>query len=614
MNIFKKIIKNYGTLLLVGCGLLMQLLFTFILKTHADISEYTVVIIILCALVPLIYETVADIASGEFGVDFIALVGIVAALALGEYTAALIILLMLSGGEVLEEYALSKARDGISHLIKLNPTQALVCTDTDTDTERVLPIDQVAIGSLILVKQHEIIPLDGIVEKGTSYVDESKLTGESVPVKKIVDSHVLSGTVNSGGPLYIRTTKIHSESTYQNIIILIEQAQAIKPKFMRIADRYSVVFTIVTFIIVAFVYAFTGDMYRVLLVLVVATPCPLLLAAPTAFASGMSVLARMGVMVQHPDAIERLAKARAFLFDKTGTLTYGTPRVHHIESFKPEIYSEKEIITLLFSVEKFSNHILAESVTKYAQEQALVSYPITDFVEILGEGISATLGKRKILCGKYSFVVGHNKENPSPEQNSDYMYIYISVDDILVGRISCIDEVRPTMKDFIAKLRTQIPLVALVSGDKQARAEQVAQNVGIGVVEAECLPADKVAIVEKYALSHGTVVMVGDGINDAPALTRADVGVVMGSGMGTTATQNGSLVITGDDPAVLLPALHITKRTMRITKQSIVVGLGLSGVLMIAGAFQLFTPVQGALMQELIDIVVILNALRVRWV
>ncbi|MCE9585481.1 cadmium-translocating P-type ATPase [Candidatus Nomurabacteria bacterium] len=601
----KNFIEKYGIAILVLIGLFCQGIFH--LLHNVSMGNYIAIIVAIIALLPTIFKIISDIVAGSFGVDVIALVGIIASLLLGEYTAGLIILLMLSGGEVLERYALSKAQDGISHLIKENPTQANVI---DGEKEYILPINEVMVGTLILVKQHELIPLDGIVIKGESLVDEAKITGESVPVKKTKDSLVMSGSINTGSPLYIQTTKRDTESTYQNIIYLVEKAQKIKPNFIRMADRYSVVFTIITFIMAFGAYFFTGEWINALLVLVVATPCPLILAAPTAFASGISMLAKYGVIVQNPDALERLSKAEVFLFDKTGTLTYGTPKVHKIEIFDSK-YSEEELMKMLFSIEKFSTHILSDSVTNYAKEKNINSYEIEDFCENLGEGVCGKINNKFIKCGKYTFV--QNDLNAiEKEREDDSMYVYISMDGSVLGRISFLDEVRPSMKNFIVKLKNMAPIVALVSGDKKKRAEKIANLVGIDIVESDCSPEDKVKIVEKYLKIHHGVVMVGDGINDAPALVRSDVGIVMSSGSNNVATSNGSMVITGDNPEVILQAINITKRTLYIAQQSIFVGLGLSIILMFCGAFKLYTPVQGALMQEIIDVIVIVNALRVR--
>jgi heavy metal translocating P-type ATPase len=601
MKIF---LERYGIAILVILGLLLQGFFYLIDKTKT--GETIALIIAIIAIIPIFLNIVKSILRRSFGVDLIALVGIVTALFLGENTTALIILLMLSGGEVLESFALEKAQDGISHLIKINPTKATLVLGDD---EKIVPTNEVKIGSIILVKQHEIIPLDGIVIRGESLVDESKLTGESVPVEKQKDSMVMSGSINNGGPLYIETTKTDVDSTYQNIIVLVKKAQEMKPNFIRIADRYAVWFTLIAFTIALGAYFMTGEWINALLVLVVATPCPLILAAPTAFAGSISVLAKNGVVVQNPDAIERLAKSDIFLFDKTGTLTYGTPKVHNIEIFDDQ-YTKEEFMKIIFSVEKYSTHILAESVSLYAKENKISSYEIKNFKEDLGNGVTGNTPNLEIKCGKWSFVDNNKNLTESPREE-DSMYVYGSINGSLVGRISFLDEVRPEMKSFIMQLKEKVGDVLLVSGDKKSRALKIANTVGIDKVEADCSPGDKVKIVEKYLKQNKTVTMIGDGINDAPALARADVGIVLGTGNNNIATSNGSLVITGDNPSVILKALETTKKTMSITKQSIFVGMGLSIVLMFFGAFGKFSPVQGALMQEVIDIIVIVNALRV---
>ncbi len=600
----KEFIEDYGIAILVLLGLILQGFFNIILK-NPNIGNTIALIIGIIALLPIFLNIVKSILHRSFGVDLIALVGIVTALLLGEYTAGLIILLMLSGGEVLEGFALKKAQDGIANLMKINPTKATVVLNNE---EKTIPTGEVKIGSLILVKQHEIIPIDGIIKKGETLIDESKLTGESVPVEKTKDSLVMSGSINLGGPIYIETIKTDKESTYQNIITLVEKAQQMKPNFMRIADRYAVYFTFIAFTIALGAYFMSGDWMNALLVLVVATPCPLILAAPTAFAGSISVLSKNGVVVQNPDAIERLAKGEVFLFDKTGTLTYGTPKVHNIEIYD-EKYSKEEFLKILFSVEKYSTHTLAESITKYAIENKISSYEINNFNEEIGSGVSGNTENIQIKCGKWNFV--NETTNEEPQREEDQIYVYASVDGKTIGRISLLDEVRPDIKDFIKELKTKVQEIMLISGDKKNRVAKMAESVGIEKIQAECSPSDKVAIVEKYLKEGKKVIMIGDGINDAPALTRADVGIVLGASNNTIATSNGGLVIKGDNPKVILKAIETTKKTMHITKQSIFVGMGLSIVLMFFGAFGKFSPIQGALMQEVIDIIVIVNALRV---
>lgn len=587
-------------------------LINYLLKFHLPLQVLLTSVTII-GVMPFVLEMIQNLKKGNYGVDLIAVVGIISGLLMGEYIASALILLMLSGGELLEDYAIKTAKKEVSDLINNVPTVAHI---KQQDAIKDISVDEVKVGSLILVKVNEMIPLDGVVISGSSVVDESQLTGESIPVEKTVHSKVYSGTVNKSGILEIETTTDSTKSKYAQIVKLIKEAEENKAPFVRMADRYSVIFTIITFTIAAFAYFSSMDIKRALAVLVVATPCPLILATPAAFAAGISRAAKRGIIVKDAGSIEELAKAKTMLFDKTGTLTLGTPTITKIQKLSNDA---DNALAYTISLEQFSVHVLAKAFMSYAKENNITKVEVKSYSEILGKGIKGNVNSTELIIGNKDLLeesgVLISKKIIAEQENAKKegkMIIYVSYNKEVALVIHIEDTLRNNTKLFFENLKHYVSNIVMVTGDKKFIAEHIAEKAGIDNVVAECLPEDKVQVVKRYQKNNAPVVMIGDGVNDAPALATANVGIAIGGKEATAATETGDIIVMVSELNVVKDALLIAKRIIAIAKQSIFVGIGLSIILMIFSSFGYIKPVYGAFLQEAIDVVVILNALRAR--
>lgn len=584
----------------------------YFVGVHSIVQPYLLIVIVPGALI--LWHTIArDMMRGNFGVDLIAGVAIGTALILGQYLAGVVVLLMLSGGQALEEYAVQRARRDISSLLSRIPEYAHVRVG---DALTTTPIYEVVVGAIIVVKPGEVIPLDGIVQETAVFVDEASLTGESVPVEKPVGARVFSGTVATTTAVVIKVDTHAQDSTYNRIVELVKQAEESRPPMVRLADRYSVYFTSITFALAFFAWFVSHDTTRVLAVLVVATPCPLILATPIAFISGMSRAAGRGLMVKNGGAFELLSRVRTFVFDKTGTLTLGEPQVHEVYVHEGD---QARIISLAASLDHLSAHVLARAIVQYAQEHEVSLVSPINFRETFGHGVEGTIDGVQYVLGKFAFVQQRTKHIPDAYiriheqyQQEGMLTVFLADEQNCIGCVVLSDELRADTKELFDGLRNATHAhVALLTGDKLAPAQRVADELGIEDVHAECLPEDKIRIVQELAAEKRPVVMVGDGINDAPALKAADVGIAMGT-QGVTATSDSA------DVVLLVPAIarvtelvRIAQRTVHVATQGILIGIGLSVVAMAFAGLGYIPPVVGALVQEVIDIVVIINALRV---
>lgn len=569
-----------------------------------------------CSL-PLLYKTLSSILKGHFGVDLIAIVAIGVAFFMGEYLTGLVVLLMLSGGEALEEYAMQRAQKELTKLLSRAPEIAHLKNNTEIQD---IEVSKVKIGDTLIVKPGEMVPVDGLVVFGESEVEEAAITGEALPVEKTSGSQVYSGSINQDSALEIRATKTSEHSTYQKIIQLVKQAQNSKAPVVRLADRYAVFFNIVTFVIAASAWFFTKNPERFLAVLVVATPCPLILATPIAIISGISKAASRGIIVKTGAALEKLAEVKAFIFDKTGTLTLGMPAVEKILGYS---LTEKEVLQIASSLDQLSTHILAQSLVKFfkIKTKDSLDYPL-NFKEFFGDGVTGQINNIKYFFGKISFLEKNGiKISPEIQQQHEQFQklgkitVYLANEKQLLGAICFADEVRPETKKVFEKIK-QLGLekIVMLTGDRKPVAEKIAQQLGLTDIHAECLPEDKVNEVMNHKKEFGSVAMVGDGINDAPALAIADVGISIGHEASTASSESGDIVVPQDNLERVAEAFAIAKRTIFIAKQSIFAGMGISIVLMILAFFGFIKPIYGALLQELVDIAVILNALRVNFV
>ncbi len=564
--------------------------------------------------VRLAWSIVRDLLSGEAGVDVIALLAIAGAVAIGESFAAAVISVMLATGEALETYAEGQAHRELTALLGRAPQDVRRYTGQEL---QVVPIGEVAPGDRLLVRPGEVVPVDGVVLTASATLDESALTGESRQVVREAGDPLASGVVNSGGPFDMRATATADASTYAGIVRLVEQAGRAKAPFVRLADRYGLLFVPLTLVIAGIAWLVSGDSERALAVLVVATPCPLLLAAPIAIVSGISRAARRGIIVKGGGPLETLARSQVLLFDKTGTLTAGRPRLASIEGpADPD-----EVLRLAAALEQASPHVLAGAVVHAAHARSLDLPLPTEVEEITGAGIQGRVqvgaDARWVAVGTAAFAAG----GPLPAWARDLQRraaiegttnVYVAIDGAMAGALVLDDPIRPETPRAVRSLRRAgFTRILMVTGDRSALADMVGLAVGLDGVLADRTPADKVeAVRHEVEMAGGPIVMVGDGINDAPALAVADVGVAMGARGATASSQAADIVITVDRLDRLAEAVHISRRSRHIALESVIVGMTLSLVAMVIAAFGFLPVIAGALLQEAIDVAVILNALR----
>ncbi len=607
--------KNFIIPILALFGLIVGAVFHFAGYEHIDDKVWLVTLVI--GVIPPATRMVKDLYHKHFGVDVIAILAIVTSFILGQYLAGLVIVLMLSGGEALETYALRRARKELTALLSRVPTKAHLITKNGLQD---IPITELKVNDVFLVKPGETVPTDGLVVKGMSDVDEAAITGEAIPVEKRPGAQIYSGSINKDGALEIKALRESAHSTYEKIIQLVKQASESRAPMVRLADRYSVWFTVVTLAMAALAWFISHDPIRLLAVLVVATPCPLILATPIAIMSGVSRAASRGIIVKSGGALEKLAEVKAFIFDKTGTLTLGSPAVVDFQA--SEFAMNKDIIRLAASLDQLSTHILAASLTEHATKKLNLQLDLPEeFQETFGQGVKGKIKAENYLFGKLSFLQSegvaipeNTKELHKAFQSQGKIAVYLAENKELLGSVIFADIARPEIKTLFAQMKQQgLEKIVMLTGDKKNVADIIAKQLGLTDIHAECLPEDKVAEVQDHKKQFGSVAMVGDGVNDAPALAAADVGIAIGSRGSTASSETGDIVITVDNLTRVGLALKIARRTIAIAKQSIFVGIGVSILLMIAAALGYILPIYGALLQEVLDVVVILNALRINF-
>jgi heavy metal translocating P-type ATPase len=557
-------------------------------------------------VVPLLIGMWSDIRTGSYGIDILAATAIVAAVLLRQYWAAIVVVIMLTGGESLEDFADHRALSELNSLLSNAPTTAhLLKNKKQLDVKA----SDLNLGDKFIVKPGELVPTDGIIVEGSSSFDESSLTGESLPLSKSHGETLLSGSINLDSPVTVKVTTLSKDSQYQQIIKLVESASASKAPFVRLADRYSIPFTILAYAIAGTVWAISGHAIRFLEVIIVATPCPLLLAAPIALISGMSLASRYGIIVRTGSALEKLAEAQTMAFDKTGTLTSANLAVDKVKTYNG--FSASDVLVYAASLEQFSNHVIAKAITDKTEADKLKLLKVKGLEEVTGKGLVARLKAQKLIVGRIDLLSEQGVELPAnlSEAGHEATVIYVAKDTQLVGYITLKDEIRPESKATLASIKNQgIENFMLITGDNSQVANSVARTLGIKSVIANALPADKLNAVEK--ITDRPVVFVGDGVNDAPVLTASDVGIALGARGSTAASESADMVIMLDDIGRVALAYKIARRTFTVARQSILVGLGLSAVLMVIFATGHFLPVYGAILQEVVDVVVIFNALR----
>jgi heavy metal translocating P-type ATPase len=556
-----------------------------------------------------------SLAQGDVGVDAIALVAIVWALALGEFLAAAIVALMMSGGAALEAWAAGRARRELRLLVERAPRIAHRYVNGGVEE---VAVEELHPGDLVLVRAGEIVPADGTVAGREAVLDESALTGEALPVTIPRYGHVRSGTANAGDTFDLHVTTAAAESAYAAIVRLVQTAETDRARFTRLADRYAAYFLPFSLAMALLAWLLSGDSRRGLAVMVVATPCPLILAAPIAFVAGLSRAARAGIIVKGAGALERLGGAKTVLLDKTGTLTLGAPELERIVTLGN--LAEGEVLRLAASLDQMSAHVLAESLVESAGRRGVELVLPSEVSEDPGRGIAGAVDGHRVAVGSSSYLetsgyraAGDRAREHDGGDDAGRAKILVGVDGELVGVIVMGDRLRPGA-DVLARglHEAGIMHVALVTGDRQEIADQVARSAGIEHVYANQSPEEKLGVVRavRGQASLKNVVMVGDGINDAPALALADVGIAMAGKGATISSETADVVITVDNADRIVLAVRIGRRSLGIARQSVVYGLGLSIAAMIVAAFGYLPPVWGALLQEVIDVAVILNALR----
>ncbi|NHI98837.1 cadmium-translocating P-type ATPase [Lactococcus garvieae] len=542
-------------------------------------------------------EMVKTLRKGNYGVDLLAITAIIATLLVGEYWASLIIILMLVGGETLEDYAAGRANRELSALLQKTPDIAHVMQEgkvVDMD------LDDVEIGAHLLIKPMEVVPIDGVLLSEAAILDESSVTGETKPNELQQGDEILSGAINGSSSIEIRTSVAASESQFQKIVALVREAEATPANFVRLADRYAVPFTIMAYIIAAVAYFISGDPVRIAEVLVVASPCPLILAAPIAFVSGMSRSSKNGFLIKNGTIIEKLATAKAIFFDKTGTITDGKIEVDAI--VPAEGISQEELLNIVYTIEKSSTHILAKAVSSYAESHNVQSLALESLSEVAGLGVTGQINGQLIKIGRASFV-------GAPEGLDFETAFYVSRDSQYIGAVTFSDTLRANAPAVIKDLRQAgFESITMLTGDNARVADKIAAQVGITEVYSSMLPEEKLAKIQASTI-HPTI-MVGDGVNDAPALTLADVGISIGTGNNTVASEAADIVLLKNDLSSVTKAVHISRDTLTIAKQSVLIGIIICVILMLIAATGLIPAIIGALFQEVIDVVSILYALR----
>lgn len=604
MNRLLKFARHYKLFSLAALAVIIGIVLEIAGQRNA--AHWLLAFVSIVELLPLLWGMWEDLQSGRYGIDILAATAIITSVILGQYWAAIVVVLMLTGGESLEDFAEHRAKRELDALLQHAPQKAHVVRKGKTLD---VPVSEIRIGEKLIIKAGELVPTDAVIIEGAASFDESSLTGESLPQAKQVDGLLLSGSINLDGAVTAKATATAEHSQYQQIVNLVRSAAASRAPFVRLADRYSVPFTILSFALASTVWIASGQAIRFLEVIVVATPCPLLLAAPIALISGMARASRYGIIVRSGSAMERLAEVQTMAFDKTGTLTSGILEVSSVTALSGQ--TRGSVLTLAASLEQNSSHVVAAAIVKAARSDGLKPAKAKHVREIAGRGLQATVKQHEVLVGRYSLLVEREVKVPArfKQANIKQTAVYVAVDGALAGVITLKDEVRKESRATIERLRhLGIREFIMVTGDNQATARIIAKQLGISHVHADALPADKLHILEE--VKHRPLAFVGDGVNDAPILTAADLGIALGARGSAAASESADVVIMLDDLGRVAEATSIAKRTFKIARQSILVGIGLSLLLMAVFATGKFPPLAGAIVQEVVDVVVIVNALR----
>lgn len=560
-------------------------------------------------LLALLVEIVTSLRRGEIGLDIVAGLSMAAALTFGENLAAAIVALMYAGGQYLEAYAERTARREMTALLSRVPRTAIRHRDGQLEE---VAVDIVSPGDRLLIRQGDVVPVDGTVAEGVGVLDQSALTGEPLPVKVEPGEPVLSGSTNAGEAFDMIATRPAAESTYAGIVRLVEDAQRSRAPMSRLADRYAIVFLVLTVVLAGAAWWLSGDPIRAVAVLVVATPCPLILAVPVAIISGLSRAAKFGILIKGGKAIETLARVRTVVIDKTGTLTIGKARL--IATHADGGTTASEVLRIAASLDQASKHVIAQTIVDEARKKGLQLAVPTDVVETPGEGVVGRVDGRSVAVGGLRFLASKVTRGEAPPLAHDRppgaLAVAVGIDGRLAGVLILADELRAGTEAMLSELRAMgIERIVLATGDRHEVASFVAGGLSLDLVRSELTPDQKILVVLAER-KNGPVMMIGDGVNDAPALAAADVGVAMGAKGTAASAQAADVVLLVDQLDRILPAIRIARRSRLIALQSVIAGIGLSALAMVAASFGLLVPAEGAVIQEVIDVAVIFNALR----
>jgi heavy metal translocating P-type ATPase len=565
--------------------------------------------------IPVVWQTIREMLHKHFVSDIVAMLAIIVSILLNDAFPGVIIVLMQSGGKALEDYAYRRASSSLDALLSRAPKIAHRKIDHNIEE---IQVSQINIGDVLVIRPGDLIPVDGQILSLQARIDEASLTGEPLPKTKTCGKQVFSGTINIGDAFDIRATRKSEESQYSKIVKLVKEAQQEKAPIQRLADKYAIWFTPITLVASTVGWLVTNNFETILSVLVVATPCSLIFATPVAIISGINKAAKIGIIIKTGAAIEQIAKAQAIVFDKTGTITFGTPAVERIISF--EEISSDEILLKAASLEQLSSHPIASMIEQKGKEKFGKLQAPENFREIPGAGVEGRVGSDHVMVGAPSifenmgFDIFNNANITSDKIRPEgRMVAFVAINEKLSGAIVFGDEIRPDVKPMIQKLGTiGIKKTVLLTGDIKNNAKNIAEQAGITNYEAELVPEEKVVAVKKLRQEFENVIMVGDGINDAPALAASTVGIAMGARGTAISAEAADIVFLVDSISKVVDTIEIGKRTISVAKQSIFVGLGCSFFFMGIAMFGHLPPAIGAVLQEVLDISVILNALRAR--
>ena len=584
---------------------------------------------------PIVFETIKEMLHGRFASDIVAMLAISTAIITNEAFPGVIIVIMQSGGKALEDYAFRKATTSLDELMTRSPKIAHRKIN-DNEIEDV-DVERIRIGDQLVIRPGDLVPVDGTIVSGDAQIDESSLTGEPLSKIKHIGEEVFSGTINTGNIFEIKAKRISEESQYSKIVKLVKKAREEKAPIQRLADKYAVWFTPITLAMCGFGWLLTQNVQTILSVLVVATPCPLIFATPVAIIGGIDKAAKQSIIVKSGAAIEQISRADAIVFDKTGTITYGVPLVEDIillDNFKKNQngrninYSKHDILFKAASLEQMSSHPTAQSITRAGKEK-FNSFPLpTSFHESSGSGVEGYVTGEHIMVGSYNYIESQFNANTNYDtinnnrdllktitdfQKRGKMVALVNINGTNAGIITFTDKIRDGVATMIQDLKKKgMKETIMLTGDSLDNAKSIANQIGVDNYKYDLLPEDKVNEVKKLREKFKDIIMIGDGINDAPALATATVGIAMGAKGTAISAEAADVVLLVDDVTKVYDVIHIGKETIKVAKQSIFFGMGISFLLMIFASFGLILPSVGALFQEALDIGVILNALRAK--